>query len=1048
VNLAMNSPFRNPVLCFAVCISSALLPGVAGSAPHPHPSPSLPQAKSLKADRAPIESTATATVPGPLRSFLRMGAISQQVTLDEVLPLLARNIEVQGYDAGKPTEFLLLFNEYLMQARELAKIAGKEQIIHISTCEEAKPLLAILGYKSRQGCGLNTTLQTEDPGRAFLTIDSGFPLSDLEASLRDNKPFDDPYPSTQIPVMFSAEDWVAKEPNGRTDLIDTLVRDPGLARLYWALSRMDSETGQTLKQSLGVRKLVASAAILDFYGSHISIRSGQVVVPGGAASAPVWKDLVGVGPDTAAGFVTRLASKDDGWLAAYFDALSRVSGAQQAYFSDPRRLKRFYEAFRGPQIPPNASRHSFRPDEGTFLLVTRLPLDPDGNPHVPGNLAVWKEILQRKSNNKLLRDWGKRASSWNSSDQLVEAMFALSRMTRSEGPLQRYLSICEIDRGRTAAQRLTPQTVKLLADNFALYGDQYLIFPEFKSLDNASITRFLTVAQSLNRTSDHLLKSDALGMFQASVGLWQIFARQGQIPDGDLNDSWQKVIAPYASAQTAPQLFDAGRASFTEIAKAVTGKPELSQADLIALLAGPAQRSVEGRQIRGDMASRIRSVMDDQRLVSLDTLFALDDGLAQMVQGKPASDRLTALAAELREFEMPKPLFTMRERTELAAGVYNIRHTAMQMRSDVGKIISSPVTAEDAKVARGQMAPFLRDTLVGLNYAYYEPPGAQMLHHNPLFVRSHDFSGGDFSGAAATASQQAWETPRLYGRGWAAGGGAHLVGSLADLPYVLAKVEQDFIVPNNVQSLIWEDLVPGLMTSAVVPRWWGVTPDELHAVALYQRSGEELITASASDEKLRETVMGILSDRMLPQRSELVEQAIIAGHAADALAQVMPAESFYLAAEYRRRFTGEISHWGQAGNELEQLSQRNANDVSVARLSRDFGVPHPALAFSNSRELLNVKPFPAFMDYSSRLLAESWDSSNLYWARIADEMGYSPEMLNRLVPQLTLHMVERTFASHLEDWPAVARAMHETGDEFRQGKIAALPKAAATPGGD
>ncbi len=48
--------------------------------------------------------------------------------------------------------------------------------------------------------------------------------------------------------------------------------------------------------------------------------------------------------------------------------------------------------------------------------------------------------------------------------------------------------------------------------------------------------------------------------------------------------------------------------------------------------------------------------------------------------------------------------------------------------------------------ARGQLASFFRDTLVGLNYAYYEPPGAQALHNNPLFVRSHDFSAETVGG--------------------------------------------------------------------------------------------------------------------------------------------------------------------------------------------------------------------------------------------------------------------------------------------------------------
>jgi hypothetical protein len=97
---------------------------------------------------------------------------------------------------------------------------------------------------------------------------------------------------------------------------------------------------------------------------------------------------------------------------------------------------------------------------------------------------------------------------------------------------------------------------------------------------------------------------------------------------------------------------------------------------------------------------------------------------------------------------------------------------------------------------------------------------------------------------------------------------------------------------------------------------------------------------------------------------------------------------------------------------------------------------------SYGRDLLNLAPFPAFTGYSSRLLAESWDSNNLYWARLADEQGYSPVMLNRLVPELTRRMVEKIFATDIEDWPALLRATRETGDEFRKGKMAPLSSAA------
>jgi hypothetical protein len=56
-------------------------------------------------------------------------------------------------------------------------------------------------------------------------------------------------------------------------------------------------------------------------------------------------------------------------------------------------------------------------------------------------------------------------------------------------------------------------------------------------------------------------------------------------------------------------------------------------------------------------------------------------------------------------------------------------------------------------------------------------------------------------------------------------------------------------------------------------------------------------------------------------------------------------------------------------------------------------------------------------------------------------MGYSPVMLNLLAPQLTRSMTAKIFATDLEDWPALLRAMQETGDEFKQGKIGLVPVA-------
>jgi hypothetical protein len=1014
------------IVAATLSVGSCFAPAVRGTASSDSPSADA---------RGGAPESANVAIPGPLRPFLRMAGISQKVSPEEVMPLLARNVFVLGYERRSRKEFLILLTRYVQQARELEALAGPDGAIHVSTCDEAKPLLKILGYRTRADCGQHGTfLETADPQRAFLTIDSGFPLPDLEKSLQEGGTFTYSFSTSRVPALPVDIDWIK---NGKkVDVVDMLLADPELARFYWALARMDVETLSTLQQSHVLKKMFPFAAALDFYGSHICIRSGRVLVPGGSAAASAWKELVAASPDSPEEFIPKLLAKDSGWLAAFFDDLSSIPLSQQTHFTESARLRHFYEMFRGKDSS-DAGTGVFRRDSGLLLLVTRLRWEPNGDLYVPGNLEVWKNIFQQKTDSKIIRRWGRKAAHWDHPDQLLEALSAISRLSTNTGPLQSYLMLSELDGRRSPERRLSPETVALLAGNFSEFSDQYLVLSEFPDLDDASIAVFLQVMTGLNgMPKNTALRGNAFGTFQASVGLWQILARQGEIPGNALNDSWQKVIKPFAKIASSTQLFDAGRTALKGLMLAATGKADASQDKIIDLLAGPRQSAPEAQRLHELVANRIRSVLDGQRLVSLDTLLPLGDGLRDVAKGDFSGNTLLPLAGELREFEMPQPIFRNSERDQWAGGIYNNRHTELEMHTNVAKIITkSPRSSEQLVEARGQLAPFLRDTLVGLNYAYYEPPGAQILHHNPLFVRSHDFTGETVIGL-----ERLWQASQLFGAGSPAGGGAHLVGSLADLPYVLATAEQDFIAPQNVQALIWRELVPGLLTNAVVPRWWNVSQNELHAVSLYQQCGEELLAASAGNDEMRNKVMNILSERMIPRRSERVEQALRSGHLPELLSQLMPADTFYLAAEYQRRFPHESNSLGNAGKELATLSERYPGEVNWKRLSQDFGVPHPALAQSYTRELLNLPPLPVFMGYAGRLLAETWDSNNLYWARLADEKGYSPVMLNRLVPELTRRMVEKIFASDFEDWPALLRAARETGEEFRQGKIVVLPR--------
>ena len=1025
------------LLAGLVCLLASPCEILAQSAPS-----SRPATRTASGGRSASRAGDSVIVPGPLRSFLRMAGISQKISTVDVMPLLARNVYMQGYSRGKATEFLVLLDRYVQQARELQVLAGANATIHVEGCTDVGTLIQILGYRLTGNCQQKSlTLATSNPDRAFLTIDSGFPLMTLEESLQKGVPFNYAFPSTRVPVLLRESDWLSvSRKRSASNLVDLLVRDPDVARLYWAMARNDAETNAALQKSPGLWKLAAFAPVLDFYGSQISIRGGRVLVPGGANAESTWKDLVGVGSDNPGEFVLHLLAKDNGWLAAYFDALSRVSRTQQAHLTEPARMKHVYEAFRSPDAEPPATASVFRKAPGLLVLFTRVDWDSNGQPHIPGGLTVWKDILNEKSDAKLVRAWGKRAHGWNNPDQLLEAMASLSRLDSDTGPLQSYMTLSAIDARRPAGRQLSPETARLLATRFSRFGSWYLVFSEFPELTDESITRFMSVADSIGDIGNQTLRQNAVGTFQANIGIWQILARQGEIQDAEMNASWLKVVSPFSKFTSSTQLFDATRTSLGDLMVAAAGKPNPSQEEVIDLLAGPPQQGAEGQRTHQEVASRIRNVFEDQRLVSLDTLFALGDGLASMGQGSSAPSNLLALAGELREFEMPRPIFTNSEKITWAPGVYTTHHAELQIKTDLTKVIKGPSTKQQLEAARGQLTPFLRDALVGLNYAYYEPPGAQVLHNNSLFVRSHDFSG-----ASVVATERYWQAPELMGVGTPAGGGAYLMGSLADLPYALAATEQDFIAPENVQALIWKELVPDLIVGATVPRWWNVSPSELHAVTLYQRSGEELLTAASTNPTLRGQVTQILADRMAPQRLESLDEALASGEDSIALlAQTRPADTFFLAAEYRRRYPVQAASAGPASQQLDALCTKSPDETSPQRLSRDFGVPHPVMARSYATVLLYVKPFPSFGGESSRLFGESWESNNLYWARLVDEKGYAPATLNHLVPELTRRMTAKIFATDLEDWPALQRAMQEAGEEFRQGKIPPLPVATTT----
>lgn len=1038
-NLKGASTVKSALRLVAV-FASALLFAAACSSAHAAKAPPAnanSQGSVAGDDASPetAQSSDTVIIPGPLGSFLRMAGISQEVTPGDVLPLLARNAFLYGHVGDRKTEFLVLANRYVEQARELRPLAGPDGMIRVAGCADVGPLIQVLGYKFEHGCTHDdASLITADAERAFLTVDSGFPLTKLEQSLQDGVPFSYSFPATRVPIFYSDKDWgeiLASKDRSGSSLLDLLLNDQNVDRLYSALSRLDAQTRHELYRAPGLRRLLYYGPVLDFYGSRLCIHDGEVDVPGGAAAERGWQDLAGASPHAAGDFVIHLLAKDQGWLAAYFDALSRLSPAQQAHLAQADRLRQLYDAYKS-SIPVNAAATSVFPrNSNLLLLLTRLQWDASGAPQVPGSLALWQEIFLRDDKQHHLRGMAKHYHVPDSPDRLLEDLVAFSNVLTNNGPTQVYMKLSEIDGARQPEKPMSADTVRLLASRFDQLNDWYTIFVEFPTLDDTAIAHFMATADRINGISNPVLRSNALGAFQAEVGIWQVLARQNQIPADHLNASWEDAIKPYTGITSSGQLFEAARKSLQSTMVAAGGSSNPTQDEVVDLLAGPAQNNPEAVRVHQELARRIRAVLDDQRLVSLDTLFGLYDGLGQMAHGEQIGDSLLPLAGALREFEMPRPIFTEGERVSWSPTVYVSRHAELQIRTDLTKVIKTPGTPPQLEAARARLAPFLRDTLVGLNYAYYEPPGSQVLHSNPLFVRSHDFAASSIQGV-----DEVWGAPALIGIGATAGGGAYLIGSLADLPYVLALTEEDFISPEKVQALIWRETVPELLVNAVVPRWWNISRSELHAAGLYQRAGEELLTTAQSNADLRQKVITIFSNRMDWGRVEELQLALQnKGNSGNPISQILPSDSFYLEEEFRKQFPDQAAQVGPAGRELDELASKDPSDTSPQRLARDFGVPHPTLAETDSCGLLTNEPFPVSGGAASRLFGESWESNNLYWARLVDEKGYPPAMLNILVPELTRQMVANISATSIDDWPALLRAMKQTGDQFVQGSI-------------
>jgi len=192
---------------------------------------------------------------------------------------------------------------------------------------------------------------------------------------------------------------------------------------------------------------------------------------------------------------------------------------------------------------------------------------------------------------------------------------------------------------------------------------------------------------------------------------------------------------------------------------------------------------------------------------------------------------------------------------------------------------------------------------------------------------------------------------------------------------------------------------------------------------------ETLVAESVLDQNRRAEVLELLSRRAPPVRVHKISDLIEQGNAAEAVENITPSEMFLLAADW---WTGHKDDAGPLSAEARRMAAEAPKEISYPVISRAFGTPKPTLTNSYQPELLNMRTFPTLMGYSSRIMAESWESNLLYYAALADEVHMPPAQLNIVVPEWTQMTVEKIFATHLEDWPALLRSLRLVRNDIRE----------------
>ena len=381
---------------------------------------------------------------------------------------------VASSDSLDQTEYLKLVFRYLSQARELEKLAPTRIRPSRSKLRIAADgdLLRSSRIPYARRLRSEVVLETVNATRAFLTIDSGFPLAQLEQALRTNRPFAYDFQPAQVPVLYGPEYWLGAQEKAAGEFIESSSPTPRVP-LYLGLSKLDPETAEAAAQADAGGQAEGVRARARFLRRHV--RDPQRRRDGsGRRKGMASLDRTGIGQvaERWRRILRAKLTRDDGWVAALLRCSCPHQRSDAGLPAGPEADEAFLHGDARTHHQSRTGAPGVPRQHRSDAADQRLRIDPNGKPHIPGNLEVWKNLFINHPHGKYDGKLTKAATGWKEPDDVIEALFALCRKAVENEPLKIFMAVSDMNRigakpleardGRPAGARVSPDGLAVL----------------------------------------------------------------------------------------------------------------------------------------------------------------------------------------------------------------------------------------------------------------------------------------------------------------------------------------------------------------------------------------------------------------------------------------------------------------------------------------------------------------------------------------------------------------------------------------------------------